>query len=456
MPEFPVAPNLTNTLALIERLPLLESAADALTFSTPTLMFVVYIPSKMGGVLKVGCTKPSARVVVESLDGKPIPDLDGKTILPAQTFVCPIRPGEYQWFMVFVGSVSGSYNMWATFSEIGIAREADNDSSDPLIPWNFWYFPYGGPGVNPQFTAWASTLLQPCQKYERDFLETDVFSWELAHHDNADGKAQGWWGHCHNSAPASMIFKTPPSEGKKFDKETFLCEELKFFATEYFGVQGTITSVWGLPGSGPMGRSGFFQENKPSSDPKKFGALVGDFHRSLQNQLLLKRLPLLMDLRDASGGDHSAVWNQAIYKYTAQMWETPASNNWLDIKIKTTLNANDDRMRPDCSSSGVPANKVANPLGGGADAVPDASGSAIRRDQTISYHLIFKDDGTVDAANRNSEWFSVTLNSDNTDLHAPRFMFAPEKPVGHPQPDGNPNIMLSDILSLLELRDRFK
>ena len=244
MPEFPVAPNLTNTLALIERLPLLESPADALTFSTPTLMFVVYIPSKMGGVLRVGCTKPGARVVVETIDGKSITDLDGNAIAPAQTFVCPIPVNQYQWFMVFVGKVSGSYGMWATFAEIGTAREADNDSSDPLIPWNFWYFPYGGPGVNPDFTAWGSALLRPCQKYESDFEETDVFSWEKDHHDNADGKAQGWWGHCHNSAPASMIFKTPPAAGKKFNKETFLCEELKFFATEYFGRQGALDSVW--------------------------------------------------------------------------------------------------------------------------------------------------------------------------------------------------------------------
>jgi hypothetical protein len=454
MPEFPVAPNLTNTLALIERLPLLESPADALTFSTPTLMFVVYIPSKMGGVLRVGCTKPGARVVVETIDGKSITDLDGKAIAPSQTFVCPIPVNQYQWFMVLVGKVSGSYGMWATFAEIGTAREADNDSSDPLIPWNFWYFPYGGPGVNPDFTAWGSALLRPCQKYESDFEETGVFSWEKDHHDNADGKAQGWWGHCHNSAPASMIFKTPPAAGKKFNKETFLCEELKFFATEYFGRQGALDSVWGLPGTGPMGRSGFFQENKPSADPKKFGTLIGDFHRSLQNQILLKRLPLLMDLRDATGSDNSAVWNQAIYKYTAQMWETPASNNWLDITLKTTLNANDDRMNGNCSSTGVPANITPNPLGGGPDAVPAAG--AIRRDQSLGYHLFFKEDGTLDSGNAKNEWSSVTLDSNGTDLHSPRFMFAPKKPAGNSSPDGNPNIVVSDVLLLLELRDRFK
>jgi len=203
-----------------------------------------------------------------------------------------------------------------------------------------------------------------------------------------------------------------------------------------------------------MGRSGFFQENKPSADPKKFGTLIGDFHRSLQNQILLKRLPLLMDLRDATGSDNSAVWNQAIYKYTAQMWETPASNNWLDITLKTTLNANDDRMNGNCSSTGVPANITPNPLGGGPDAVPAAG--AIRRDQSLGYHLFFKEDGTLDSGNAKNEWSSVTLDSNGTDLHSPRFMFAPKKPAGNSSPDGNPNIVVSDVLLLLELRDRFK
>jgi len=346
--------------------------------------------------------------------------------------------------------------MWATFSEIGIAREADRDTADPLIPWNFWYFPYGGTGVDPKFTAWGGTVLQPCQRYERDSGVTDVYSWEVAHHDNADGKAQGWWGHCHNAAPASMVFKTPPAAGKKFHIETFLCEELKFFATEYYGRQGTDDFVWGLPGTGPMNRQGFFQEHKPSADPKKFGTVIGDFHRQLQTQLLLKRLPLLMDLRDASGTDNSAVWNQAIYKYTAKMWETPGTNNWLDVTLETKLNANEDSMRPDLSSSGLPAVQVPNPLGGGPDAIPDTSPGTIRRDQTLDYHLFFKEDGTVDSANAHNEWYGVTLDKDGTDLYAPRFIFAPKKPTGKSGGDGNPKIVLADALLLLELRDRFK
>jgi hypothetical protein len=35
-------------------------------------------------------------------------------------------------------------------------------------------------------------------------------------------------------------------------------------------------------------------------------------------------------------------------------------------------------------------------------------------------------------------------------------MFAPKKPAGNSSPDGNPNIVVSDVLQLLELRDRFK
>lgn len=358
--------------------------------------------------------------------------------------------------MVLVGNVSGAYKMWALFWEIGVAREANNDTSEPLIPWNFWYFPYGGPGVNPDFTAWGSSKLQPCQRYEKAFGGTDVFSWEKDNHDNKDGTAQGWWGHCHNSAPASMIFKTPPEGGTTFNKVNFLCEELKFLATEYFGSAGQIEYIWGLPGPD---RTGFFQENKPSDDPKRFGTLIGDFHHNLQSQILFKRIPLLMDLRDATGGDHSAVWNQAIYKYTAQMCETPGSENWKDVTFKTTLNANDDRLKGDFTSSGLPATIEDGPVGGGHDAVPDSSADAIRRDEFLVYRMIFKDDGTVDSANANNRWFNVTLSGKNTDLHAPRFMFAPKKPAmksAAEKPDGNPHIAISDVLKVLELRDRFK
>lgn len=501
MPEFAVAPNLTNTLALIERLPLLDKPANAITYSTPTLMFVVYIPSKMGGVLQVGCTKAGAKVVVETMDGNSIANLDGRLIAPAQMFECPIRPGQYQWFTVLVGNVSGSYGMWAKFFEIGIAREADSDTSDPLIPWNFWYFPNANKTSETERllkeyrkayrkarledrdalrkayreayrephrlacdrTAWAGQALQPCQKYEKAFGVTDVLKWEKLNHDNADGNAGLWWGHCHNAAPASMIFKTPPADGKTFNNVAFLCEELKFFATEYFGNYGQEENTsWGLPekigkDGKPISRSGPFQENKPSDDPssdasKGFGSLIGDFHRFLQEWLLFERRPLLMDLRDAYGGDHSAVWNQAIYRYVAQMWETPGSNNWKDITLYTTLNANQDWFKPD--SSGLPATAVKSRLGGGRDAAPD---SAIRRDEWLSYRLIFKDDGTVDSKNPKNRWYSVK-SKEGTDLHAPRFIFVPKKPATSPAQngDGNPEIKSSNVFKLLELRDRFK
>jgi hypothetical protein len=451
-----VAPNLLNSIGLFRRLPLVDNEADGLGF-TGLGLFIVYVPSSNGGILEVGCNKTGAKVIVRAADavGTALQDRAGKEIPAGRQFVYHIPPGDFGWYIAAAGSTGTSYVMWATFTEVGLAREADNDDSDPLVPWNFWYFPNAD--SKKPFTAWGSPTLKPCQKYEAAFGKSGVFDWEKLHHNDPTATAEAWEGHCHNSAPASMIFKTPPAAGINHNGQHFLCEELKFFATEFYGREGGFDYVWGLPGHGSMGRQGFYQENKPADNPDRFGKLIGEFHNQLVRQLLQGREPVMMDLRNEDGADHSEVWNQAVFKYEAHMSETEPHGDWMDITVRTVLRSNADIMPSGFVSSGSPASIVADgPKADGKPKDTDSSAAAHKRDQELKYRLIYKDNGALHERNKKNRWFTVTMDGKSTELHAPRFMFKATRPTGNSSPDGNPLIDKADVLTLLELRDRYK
>jgi hypothetical protein len=208
-----------------------------------------------------------------------------------------------------------------------------------------------------------------------------------------------------------------------------------------------------LPGAH---RSGPFHETKPSDDPKLFGTEIGKFHKAMRDALLVDRMAVVMDLRHSHGVDHSQVWNQAIYRYEAHYWETLPHNDRLDIQVRTHLNANDDRLNDDRSSSGLPAKIVNGPKPGGTPHSAEPDTAAIRRDQTLRYHVKFQDDGDIDASNSINEWLGVKLDGASPELHAPRYIMSPKKPIGNSAPDGNIKIDPADVLAVLPLRDRFK
>ena len=157
-----VAPNLINTLNPGVRLPLVQDQSSALQFQGTFGIFRTWVPSRFGGVLEVGCNQSGAQVAVE-FQGNPVVDAAGNPVPKGSTVKCTIPSGHFGWFDIAVSGVSGTYSMWALFSEIGVAR----DGADPLIPWNFWYFPYARSRA--EFTAWGSSTLQPCTKYETAF-----------------------------------------------------------------------------------------------------------------------------------------------------------------------------------------------------------------------------------------------------------------------------------------------
>src|SRR5262249_941170 len=177
------------------------------------------------------------------------------------------------------------------------------------------------------------------QHYDTAFGNTGLQDWEKANHNHPGGTAEAWEGHCHNSAFAAFYFVTPPPAGKTVNGVLITCEEIKFLGTEFVGHKKVRTNTWILPGPN---RSGPFHEKTPSDDPKLFSTEVGKFHKAMRDALLLERMPVIMDLRNSAGGDHSEVWNQAVYRYETHYWETLPQNDWLDIQVRTNLNANED------------------------------------------------------------------------------------------------------------------
>ncbi len=124
------------------------------------------------------------------------------------------------------------------FTQTANARDGTSAGAPPLIPWNFFFWPSakvfddGEPNPN------ISTMEAILAKYERAYGHkppTGV-QWENAHHFRATGAS--WFGHCHLSARASILFEQPV-DAKVMAPDgasvTFTQEELEFLAAEWVG-----------------------------------------------------------------------------------------------------------------------------------------------------------------------------------------------------------------------------
>lgn len=444
-----LAANLSNKLDVLHVLPLMESAKKAQTFDNALGVHAIFVPSDLGGRLTVGFGSKHKATdhALGVLDPHGVvhrPDVSGHVRID-------LARGKrgHGVFFASVHAKSGKYSIFALFEELGFAREKDGSH---LIPWNFWYWPFAE--VKKPDTAWGSTYMFPLSRYERAFNVSGkkVRKWEKEHHNDPTKTRAPWEGHCHNSAPASILFQAPPDAGKSHAGVDFTCEELKFYATEFFGRFGVLEFVWGLPGTGPMGRDGPLQENRPSDDPKLFGtnkrALVG-FLETLRIELRDKGRALVMDLRDISGAAHAEVWNQAIYQYVTRYWQP----NPVDLQLTeglTLLSANEDFLPPGGTSSGLPAE--IKTVDGEPQAIPNATG----RDQRMRFRLRFRSSGKVDVGAADNRWWNVKA-AEGTDIHAPRFAFRVKPPLATESPtsDGNPHIERANTLALLSLRTKF-
>jgi len=336
---------------------------------------------------------------------------------------------------------------------MGFAR---GDHFMPLVPWNFWYYPFSA--SLPDKTAYASPYVDPLGKYEQAFGVAGALAWEEQHHGDPEGTLPGWAGHCHSAAPASILFERPPEDGVEHNGVKFTCEELKFLAAEFYGNYGLTLLTWHLPGKGTPPRGGFFHEHKPSKNPKRFAkaeVLIG-FLDAMRTWIRDEGKALSMDLRDDRGEDHAAVWTQAVYGYIMRYWQ-PRASDLRVVEAEMELFANQDRWAHG-DDSGMPASLTSTD-DGKIVPVPTTTG----REQLLRFRLRFLASGQMEKTARDNLWRSATALPNRqlkteTDTFAPRFAHVVEKPwpLPHPEATGNPKIERAHVLKLLRLRKAFR
>lgn len=147
-------------------------------------------------------------------------------------------------------STMGRFDIHVSRAEVGVRASLTMETwpleadGTPLVPWNFWYFPYGRvplaadadrrefPSHDVQFSA--------MRKYDRAFPPppgaNSAEAWEREFHSSG----AEWEGHCDPGAYASVYFQQPRETVPRGDV-VFTRHELELLATEWTGARmGTV------------------------------------------------------------------------------------------------------------------------------------------------------------------------------------------------------------------------
>ncbi len=247
---------------------------DAPTKVGPGEVVKIYKPVKRAGRMRLLCSDNAATVEVfhpdlktpykaKDRDDKANPTGEEKPVKGGSELGFDIKKDDYKWFYV---RVSKPCDLTATFYTEAIPREKDGA---PLFPWHFYYWP-----VN-KTTAWEGND-SLFAKFGRAFTPDKVDHprwWEAGGKDAvADGVAKGhaevvkkaadkvyeradlghsrpsqpgWAGHCHNSAPSSMLFKDV--KATNHNGENFSIADLQLLVAEVTGNYAQFKGGgWGL------------------------------------------------------------------------------------------------------------------------------------------------------------------------------------------------------------------
>lgn len=438
-----LAANMVNTVDPAFVLRLTRPGTAARQFKSEWGIHWVYLPSDHGGQLTIGFgtafANDDAKLKVNDPSGKALgfgkapkpPDDRGD---PVSVAIPPGKRGS-GWFTVIVHAPAGKYSLFAHFHERGVAREKDGS---PLIPWNFWFFPFSN--KDPEKTAYASEKLRPLHKYQKAFKRKGVVKWEKENHGDPDGKRESWEGHCDAASYASVIFQAPPKDGLTHNGVDFSCEELKLLATELASMHAEVG-----PGWAPFGQQGAPPvEQKPSAAPSDFGkpALLLDFLNILREEIRDLGHAPLVDLRDVEGKDPTQIWNHAVFCYHIDYTQAPGTDLSIADGILKLTGNND--FFDDGKPTGLPASPHAN------DVIPNKTA----KQEIITFTVEFNDEGRFNEASSNNLWHKAI--SGKGEVHAPRHI-APLKKFDPTRfGDGNPLIFLEDILEILTLRSEFR
>lgn len=498
--------NDANTLQQgIVRLPLGHSAVDPDAQHVKTY-FWFYIPTNTGGMLTLTHTGRGGSLTLLGGDGRTI--LVPKTssgVIMVDTRAFKQKFGDF--YVVLDGG--DNREVESRFVQIGVARESANQSSAPIIPWNFHFWPSARQFPSGATNPMIQTMEDILRKYAKGFgkSESDILRWERDNHEVAVGP--GWGGHCHLAAGASILFKQPVARtvnvpGSASAQVAFSEEDLEFLAAEWFGGFGGKLIVFALDKRGtepwhallpdryytqllkpsetklpapdlarrleqaivafnPSLASKAAEMAKKATARGNLGDLVAvtfaqaavDFYQALIVHLYKNGNALEADLRGSGASSTpQEVWNHAVFYYEAaykeilpaERWD-PVNNNYMEIEL--LLVANYDYPQP--PSPGLPA-----VVSQGFVDVNNAR--APSRKVRFSFDIAF-DKGSGDMAKSDSRnhWRSCRDGTTNDELYAPAYLaelalvgVTPQTAESNTDPDprvvGNPHVDL-DLVS---------
>ena len=470
----PVAPNLPNTLApALPRLPLGLEQEDPAQLS----VWRIWIPTNAGGTLTVhqsaGSTmslrKPAATVLATGRGDISYVVRDG---------TC----GDF-----YVTSSGDAGTIRATFVQIAWSRESEAKDAAPMLPWNFWYWPsktgsYFAERAKQVIGRYATSLGRSASEFGK---------WEAENHEKVD--AEPWAGHCHNAAPATMLFETPiavtigehPTEFPAND------EEVKFLAAEYFGNFGVLEEIWKLDDKRPAagerplpaylkpgvsktraalvrGLTDEFGDAAPSKAEEvisqrggesafahaldtALGKLAARFYGKLVAELLRSGQLLMANARSYGGGDGAGpVWNQVFFYFEAIYEETPDREDDRDITITCSLYSNIDHF----PSADHPAT-----ISRSGRVTPGASKANCQVYVNV-WRIIFDEGGDADESDSRCAWQHLT-NGSGEELYAPTSVLKINKTTHSRQTYDNLNmlgnpIVGQELLKYLKIRKRYQ
>ncbi len=272
-----------------------------------------------------------------------------------------------------------------------------------------------------------------------------------------DDPSQSWTGHCHNSAPATILFKGPKGD------PDFPEEDKEHLCAEYFGDFGVTDSNWSLGDTYDRGSKHHKTRPGDGVDAQKFlGSTAAKFHETLRNVIKKKFDAVMIDMRasfyDATTPSNAyvQVWNQATYAYRAEFKQKDAKAGEAGkdaIHVENHIFANGDMF----TSEGYPAQVEGNDLKRGADGTPVHTSRPGR--MLDSQYVMHFSAGEIQAGNAENAWLSHTNLGSAEQIYPPRFMISVRKPLSarNPNGDGNNEIDLADMKTLgIDFRDKYK
>ena len=434
--------------------------------------FRLWVPTDTGGTLEIEYGSAAFEEGLESgtVDlRKPFRKIIQKA---ARKVTYEVKTGEYGEFFVIAAGKAGDY-IQCSFTQVSFSRDGTGDVDDPLIPWNFWYWPSADSPSNPDSVSAADVM----KRYGKAFGH-DPDACSAAEHKDHGTEAittapyYDWQGHCHNAAPASALFEKPSDV--TYEDQEFSEADMKYLAAEYFGSFGVLHRIWELKrgSSKPGPASGarfylpaYFKPGDPSKDRAKLieglkqefrgdlplddprlvkaaeqiadaqiadlggeaafkkkmdewmGELAAEFYQMLIDYLRVKKHPLVSNMRSYHGnGGPDQVWNQVYFCYSANYSEHHGDEN--DMLIEGFLFANLDRR----GLTSFPAKIINNRPMFTVGQQPEHLWFAIK------WRVIFDGKGKIVIQDARNAWMRLS-NDQGDPLYAPTDLLLLDKPT---------------------------